>query len=172
MRNLLSTLVLVLLFVSCEKNTEIPGGEPQVTTDFRIELNEENVTPYSVQFSIYPEDKEGVFYYDIVSASRISSVDVQQIKSEIEESAQSLAEHTLWQNLQSRALSLRSFFAILLRQTLSGSYRGVLCQTVALFAPNIFCSAIIYAPTLGLSCVAECPSYCLSAPPRSLRQSD
>lgn len=94
MRNLLSTLVLVLLFVSCEKNTEIPGEGPQVTTDFRIELNEENVTPYSVQFCIYPEDKEGVFYYDIVSASRISSVDVQQIKREIEESAQSLADMT------------------------------------------------------------------------------
>ncbi len=98
-KNLLSLLAIAAL-VACNHTDEpTPGPEPttnpSVTTDdFTITVHAESLSAYSVTFDITPAKESAPYYFDVISKARLSEVDVDALKVEINTSAEKLAAFT------------------------------------------------------------------------------
>ena len=102
----LSAVLALVTFVACET----PKDEPPVNDDpgtenpvdtvpvvdevplFTINVHEDKLSAYSVEFDIIPSDKTKKYYYNITSKSRLSQVDIKTIKKEKTEAAEKAAE--------------------------------------------------------------------------------
>jgi hypothetical protein len=95
-----------MAFVACET----PNNEPPVNNDngienpddtipviedeplFTINVHEDKLSAYSVEFDIIPSDKSKMYYYNITSKSRLSQLDIKAIKKEKTDAAEKAAE--------------------------------------------------------------------------------
>ena len=89
----------VLAMVACSPETPTPEPQPEPQPEpekalFNISVHEDKLSAFSVTFDIIPEDKEALYYYDIISKARIGEIDIDTLKSEIEEGSAKMAELT------------------------------------------------------------------------------
>ena len=99
MKKALLYLLTIVAFVACDKPVEpiekpTPEPEPEKEYSIRIEVDTDRVTAYQVAFDIYPNDKEAIYYFEVMSKARWAAADVAAIKAELEESLQSFADMT------------------------------------------------------------------------------
>lgn len=99
MKRLFFILLAISALAACSKHDE-PNNQKQPEpinpepATFNISIQEDKLAAFSVTFDIVPEDKEAKYYYDIISKARISEVDINTVKAEIEAGAAKMAELT------------------------------------------------------------------------------
>lgn len=88
-------ILAMLVMAACSPDTPTPEPEPQPENNlFNISVQEDKLAAFSVTFDIIPEDKEALYYYDIISKARIGEIDIDTLKTEIEEGSAKMAELT------------------------------------------------------------------------------
>lgn len=108
MKKLFFILTLIISVVSCKapeppipddgENTEVPvpdssdENEEQVQQRISINVHEDKLAAFSVTFDVVPDDKNAIYYYDIISKQRLSEVDINTVKAELMEVAEMKAE--------------------------------------------------------------------------------
>lgn len=115
MKKLFYTLIAIagIAMCACETNEPTKPNEPEPPVDeqpkpdededdgkedeklsFNINIDAEKLSAFSVSFDILPEDKSALYYYDIISKARVSTLDIDTIKAEVEEGARGMSEMT------------------------------------------------------------------------------
>lgn len=87
----------MLVMAACSPDTPTPEPEPQPEPEnnlFNISVQEDKLAAFSVTFDIIPEDKEALYYYDIISKARIGEIDIDTLKTEIEAGSAKMSELT------------------------------------------------------------------------------
>lgn len=90
-------ILAMMAFAACSPDTPTPEPQPQPEPEkslFNISVQEDKLSAFSVTFDIVPEDKEAKYYYDIISKARISEIDINTLKDEIEAGSAKMAELT------------------------------------------------------------------------------
>lgn len=97
---LLSLIAATLAFAACSKEEPVVNPEPkpeppvEEVVDFVIEIDESTLCAYSVTFSVYPNDKNAIYYCDVMSKNRWEQTDVKDVIKELDESLKSFAQMT------------------------------------------------------------------------------
>lgn len=112
MKKLFYTLIAIMALSVCacenepttpdEQNPPVdqkPNPDDENDTEeenllFNINIDSEMLSAYSVSFDILPKDKGALYYYDIISKARVSTLDIATIKAEIEEGARGMSQMT------------------------------------------------------------------------------
>lgn len=98
MKKSLLYLFALVAFAACNPNEkpEVDKPTPPEPEKQAIEIvvNQERLTAFQVGYSIYPNDKEAIYYFEVMSKARWATADVAAIKAELEESLQSFADMT------------------------------------------------------------------------------
>lgn len=99
MKKIFATLLIFAGLAACNDTPtpDTPSPEPTpepANESFEITVQAERLAAYEVTFDIRPTKKQARYYYDIVSTARLSEIDPKQVKAEIVESAQRVAEMT------------------------------------------------------------------------------
>lgn len=95
MKKILLLALICATFAACNEIVDDNNNKvDEPTAEFKIEVNNELLTAYSVTFDIRPANQTAPYYYDIVSKTRLSQVDVATIRKEIYEGAQKMSEMT------------------------------------------------------------------------------
>lgn len=116
MKKLFYTLIAIASIAMCACDTDEPitpddqkpsvddpstGGDEDGDEDdkekellFNINIDTEKLSAFSVSFDIVPKDKSALYYFDIISKARVSTLDVNAIKAEVEEGARGMSEMT------------------------------------------------------------------------------
>ncbi len=90
-------ILAMLVMAACSPDTPTPEPEPQPEPEnnlFNISVQEDKLAAFSVTFDIIPEDKEALYYYDIISKARIGEIDIDTLKTEIEAGSAKMSELT------------------------------------------------------------------------------
>lgn len=93
MKKLLVSLFAISALFACDNERVDPQPQPE-PLKIDIAVHEDQLAAFSVTFDIMPEDKDALYYYDIISKARLSEVDVVTIKEEIIEGVNRMAELT------------------------------------------------------------------------------
>ena len=98
MKKSLLYLFALVAFAACNPNEkpEVDKPTPPEPEKRAIEIvvNQERLTAFQVGYSIYPNDKEAIYYFEVMSKARWATADVAAIKAELEESLQSFVDMT------------------------------------------------------------------------------
>lgn len=100
MNKYLFALAAIFALVACSKEepNKIPNDQNekplQPVEEFVIDVNEESLRAYEVTFSIYPEDKDRVYYCDVMSKARWAQTDIYALIEELDASLHSFADMT------------------------------------------------------------------------------
>lgn len=101
MKKYLFALMAIFTIAACTPeetpvNPDPPQPQPPVeeVTEFVIEVDESTLSAYSVTFSVYPENKDRVYYCDVMSKARWEQTDLNTLIAEIDASLQSFADMT------------------------------------------------------------------------------
>lgn len=95
MKKTLLLLFALSAFVACDKPETKPLPEPPVDqTNIALSIDNERLTAYQVIYSVYPHDKEALYYCDVMSKARWESTDIATLKTEIDDSIMSFADMT------------------------------------------------------------------------------
>lgn len=98
MKKSLLYLFALVAFAACNPNEkpEVDKPTPPEPEKQAIEIvvNQERLTAFQVGYSIYPNDKDAIYYFEVMSKARWATADVAAIKAELEESLQSFADMT------------------------------------------------------------------------------
>lgn len=96
-KSLISLLLLMCASVACNKvdnGVDTPNPPQPETPSINIVVNNDRLTAYQVEYSIYPDNKDAYYYCDVMSKARWQSVDLKQVKAEFDESLRSFANMT------------------------------------------------------------------------------
>ena len=94
MKRIFFYLLAILALVACSDDVNSDPAPKPSKALFNISVDEDKLSAFSVTFDIVPEDKDALYYYDIISKARVVELDVATIKKEIEEGSAKMAELT------------------------------------------------------------------------------